>query len=77
MGTSPIRYQSIWSLYQPALFASGPHAEDLAKGAGTLLGSNVKNFIEAKFDFVDRMLEWSGCGQGLTLVTLPLKLSRV
>jgi len=35
--------------------------EDLAKGAGTLLGSNVKNFIEAKFDFVDKMLEWSEC----------------
>ena len=49
-------------LYQAARFASGPHAPDLAKGAGTLLGSNVKNFIEAKFDFVDRMLEWSGCG---------------
>ena len=30
--------------------------EDMAKGAGTLLGSNVKNFIEAKFDFVDKML---------------------
>ena len=35
--------------------------EDMAKGAGTLLGSNVKNFIEAKFDFVDKMLEWSEC----------------
>ena len=35
--------------------------EDMAKGAGTLLGSNVKDFIEAKFDFVDKMLEWSEC----------------
>jgi MPBQ/MSBQ methyltransferase len=35
--------------------------EDMAKGAGTLLGCRVKNFIEAKFDFVDKMLEWSEC----------------
>ena len=35
--------------------------KDMAKGAGTLLGSNVKDFIEAKFDFVDKMLEWSEC----------------
>ena len=35
--------------------------EDMAKGAGTLLGSNVKDFFEAKFDFVDKMLEWSEC----------------
>mmetsp|Transcript_16722 Transcript_16722/g.26882 ORF Transcript_16722/g.26882 Transcript_16722/m.26882 type:complete len:481 (+) Transcript_16722:183-1625(+) len=35
--------------------------EDMAKGAGTLIGCNVKNFIEAKFDFVDKMFEWSGC----------------
>ena len=33
--------------------------EDMAKGAGTLLGCKVKDFIEAKFDFVDKMLEWS------------------
>ena len=35
--------------------------EDMAKGAGTLLGCKVKDFIEAKFDFVDKMLEWSEC----------------
>merc|ERR1719424_61058 len=35
--------------------------EDMAKGGGTLLGCNVKDFIEAKFDFVDKMLEWSEC----------------
>ena len=35
--------------------------EDMAKGAGTLAGCNVKDFIEAKFDFVDKMLEWSEC----------------
>ena len=35
--------------------------EDMAKGAGTLLGCRVKDFVEAKFDFVDKMLEWSGC----------------
>jgi MPBQ/MSBQ methyltransferase len=35
--------------------------EDMAKGAGTLVGCNVKDFIEAKFDFVDKMLEWSEC----------------
>ena len=35
--------------------------EDMAKGAGTLIGCNVKDFIEAKFDFVDKMLEWSEC----------------
>lgn len=34
--------------------------EDLAKGAGTLLGCKVKDFIEAKLDFVDEMREWSG-----------------
>jgi MPBQ/MSBQ methyltransferase len=30
--------------------------EDMAKGAGTLKGCNVKDFIEAKFDFVDKMV---------------------
>jgi MPBQ/MSBQ methyltransferase len=35
--------------------------EDMARGAGTLLGCRVKDFIEAKFDFVDKMLEWSEC----------------
>jgi MPBQ/MSBQ methyltransferase len=34
---------------------------DLAKGAGTLLGCKVKDFIEAKLDFVDEMRRWSGC----------------
>ena len=34
--------------------------EDLAKGAGTLLGHRVKDFIEAKEDFVDEMYAWSG-----------------
>jgi MPBQ/MSBQ methyltransferase len=34
---------------------------DLAKGAGTLLGCKVKDFIEAKLDFVDEMRAWSGC----------------
>jgi MPBQ/MSBQ methyltransferase len=49
----------------------------LAKGAGTLLGCKVKDFIEAKFDFVDEMADWSeavkpakvldvGCGIGGT-----------
>ena len=33
--------------------------EDLAKGAGTLLGHRVKDFIEAKEDFVDEMFAWS------------------
>lgn len=33
---------------------------DLAKGAGTLLGHKVKDFIEAKEDFVDEMYKWSG-----------------
>ncbi len=51
--------------------------EELAKGAGTLLGCKVKDFIEAKFDFVDEMANWSeavkpakvldvGCGIGGT-----------
>jgi MPBQ/MSBQ methyltransferase len=51
--------------------------EELAKGAGTLLGCKVKDFIEAKFDFVDEMADWSeavkpakvldvGCGIGGT-----------
>mmetsp|Transcript_9362 Transcript_9362/g.42621 ORF Transcript_9362/g.42621 Transcript_9362/m.42621 type:complete len:426 (+) Transcript_9362:183-1460(+) len=35
--------------------------EDLAKGAGTLLGCKVKDFIEAKLDFCDEMLAWSEC----------------
>ena len=34
--------------------------EDLAKGAGTLFGHRVKDFIEAKEDFVDEMYAWSG-----------------
>ena len=34
--------------------------EELAKGAGTLLGCKVKDFIQAKFDFVDEMADWSG-----------------
>lgn len=34
--------------------------EELARGAGTLIGNKVKDFIEAKFDFVDKMREWSG-----------------
>jgi MPBQ/MSBQ methyltransferase len=34
---------------------------DMANGAGTLAGCNVKDFIEAKFDFVDKMLQWSEC----------------
>jgi MPBQ/MSBQ methyltransferase len=34
--------------------------EDLKKGAGTLLGHGVKDFIEAKEDFVDEMYKWSG-----------------
>ena len=33
--------------------------EDLAKGAGTLLGHKVKDFIEAKEDFVDEMFKFS------------------
>ena len=51
--------------------------EELAKGAGTLLGCKVKDFIQAKFDFVDEMADWSeadkpakvldvGCGIGGT-----------
>jgi len=35
--------------------------DDLAKGAGTLLGCKVKDFIEAKLDFCDEMLAWSEC----------------
>lgn len=35
--------------------------EDLERGAGTLLGCKVKDFIEAKLDFVDEMRKWSGC----------------
>ena len=34
--------------------------EDLARGAGTLLRHRVKDFIEAKEDFVDEMYAWSG-----------------
>jgi len=34
--------------------------EDLKRGAGTLLGHKVKDFIEAKEDFVDEMYAWSG-----------------
>ena len=34
--------------------------EDLARGAGTLVGHRVKDFIEAKEDFVDEMYAWSG-----------------
>jgi MPBQ/MSBQ methyltransferase len=34
--------------------------EDLRRGAGTLRGSRVKDFVEAKLDFVDEMLAWSG-----------------
>ena len=33
--------------------------DDLAKGAGTLLGHKVKDFIEAKEDFVDEMFKFS------------------
>ena len=32
----------------------------MARGAGTLLGHRVKDFIEAKEDFVDEMYAWSG-----------------
>lgn len=35
-------------------------SEDRARGAGTLLGCHVKDFKEAKLDFVDEMLRWSG-----------------
>ena len=51
--------------------------EELAEGAGTLLGCKKKDFIQAKFDFVDEMAKWSetekpaevldvGCGIGGT-----------
>ena len=51
--------------------------EELAEGAGTLLGGKKKDFIQAKFDFVDEMAKWSetekpaevldvGCGIGGT-----------
>ena len=33
--------------------------EDLANGAGTLLGNDVTDFKEAKFAFVDKMCDWS------------------
>jgi MPBQ/MSBQ methyltransferase len=33
--------------------------EDLKRGAGTLFGHRVKDFIEAKEDFVDEMYAWS------------------
>ena len=33
--------------------------EELAEGAGTLLGCKKKDFIQAKFDFVDEMAKWS------------------
>jgi len=35
-------------------------AEERSKGAGTLLGNFVKDFKQAKFDFVDEMMKWSG-----------------
>ena len=37
--------------------------EDLARGAGTLLGCKVKDFVEAKLDFVDEMAIWAGCAE--------------
>ena len=38
--------------------------EDLARGAGTLLGCKVKDFVEAKLDFVEEMAIWAGCAEG-------------
>jgi len=35
-------------------------AEERSRGAGTLLGNFVKDFKQAKFDFVDEMMQWSG-----------------
>ena len=37
--------------------------EDLARGAGTLLGCKVKDFVEAKLDFVEEMAIWAGCAE--------------
>ena len=35
----------------------------LEKGAGTLLGHKVKDFVEAKLDFVEEMAVWAGCAE--------------
>ena len=40
----------------------GYYTDDvLARGAGTLLGCKVKDFVEAKLDFVEEMAIWAGC----------------
>jgi MPBQ/MSBQ methyltransferase len=35
----------------------------MARGAGTLLGCKVKDFVEAKLDFVEEMAIWAGCAE--------------
>ena len=67
-GTTVGREYDAWTEEQILEYYWGEHIhlgyytdEDMAKGAGTLLGCKVKDFIEAKFDFVDKMLEWSEC----------------
>ena len=42
----------------------GYYTDDvLARGAGTLLGCKVKDFVEAKLDFVEEMAIWAGCAE--------------
>ena len=42
----------------------GYYTDDvLEKGAGTLLGCKVKDFVEAKLDFVEEMAIWAGCAE--------------
>ena len=67
-GTTVGREYDAWTEEQILEYYWGEHIhlgyysdEDLAKGAGTLLGCKVKDFIEAKLDFCDEMLAWSEC----------------
>ena len=46
--------------------------EDLAKGAGSLMGARVKDFIEAKLDFVDEVRRRCKLDPGLSLSVLIL-----
>ena len=67
-GTTVGREYDAWTEEQILEYYWGEHIhlgyysdDDLAKGAGTLLGCKVKDFIEAKLDFCDEMLAWSEC----------------